>query len=153
MAFHDSIKHSPRSPRVVSSCYEHNRSVLTLVAPWRKNLAFAFGSIAGSRDLHDIRHSKRLQLAYLTRARILVREPPANELVVFSTRRIGKNRNARRDAALHEVSSLERPSPAGIKRYDDDIRGLDRPIDDERPSCGSQNPLPSRGKGNHRSRG
>ena len=86
-----------------------------LVAPWRKHLTFTFGSNVGSGDLHDIRHAKPPQLANLPCARILVREPPADELVVFSTRRVGKNRNSRRDAALHEVCRFERPRAAGIR--------------------------------------
>ena len=87
-----------------------------LVAPRGKHLAFAFGSGFGYGDLHDIRHAKPPQLANLPCASILVREPPADELVVISTRRIGKNRNARRDAALHEVCRFERPRAAGSKR-------------------------------------
>ncbi len=83
-----------------------------LVAPSRKNLAFTFGPNVDSGDLHDIRHAKPPQLANLPCARILVREPPADELVVLSTRRVAKNRNSRRDAALHEVRRLERPAPA-----------------------------------------
>ena len=110
-----------------------------LVAPRRKHLAFAFGSSFGSGDLHDIRHAKPPQLANLPCASILVREPPADELVVVSTRRVGKNRNARRDAALHEVRRFERARAAGSKRYDDDVGGRDWLVDDERPSCGSQN--------------
>jgi hypothetical protein len=58
MAFHDSIQHSPQSSRVVPSGYEHNRSELMLVAPWRKHLAFTSGSSVGSGDLHDIRHAE-----------------------------------------------------------------------------------------------
>jgi hypothetical protein len=143
MAFHHSIEHSPQSSRVVPSGHEHNRSELMLVAPWRKHLTFTFGSSVGSGDFYNIRHAKRRQLANLPCGRILVREPPADELVVFSTRRIGKNRNARRDAALHEVRRFERPRAAGIKRYDDDVSGRDRFVDDERPSCGSQNRLPN----------
>src|SRR5262249_46847701 len=49
--------------------------------------------------------------ANLPCTRIFVREPPADELVVFSTRRVGKDRNSRRDAALHEVRRFERPAP------------------------------------------
>src|ERR1700730_19429004 len=129
MAFHDSIEHSPHSSRVIPSGHEHNGSELMPVAPWRKNLAFTFGSNVGSGDLHDIRHAKPPQLANLRCARILIGEPPADELVVFSTRRVAKNCNSRRDAASHEVRRFERPGATGINRYDDD--------DDERPSCGS----------------
>src|SRR6516165_11007877 len=96
MAFHDSIEHSPPSSRVVPSGHKHDGSGLMLVAPWRKHLAFAFGSSFGSGDLQDIRHAKPPQLANLSRASILVRESPADELVVFPARRVGKNRNARR---------------------------------------------------------
>jgi hypothetical protein len=98
MAFHYSIKHSPHSSRVVPCSHEHNGSQLMLVAPSRKHPTFTFGSTFSSGDLYDIRHPKPPQLANLPCARILVREPPADELVVFSTRRVGKNRNARRDA-------------------------------------------------------
>jgi hypothetical protein len=47
-AFHDSIEHSPQSSRVVPSGHEHYGSELMLVAPWRKHLAFTFGSNVGS---------------------------------------------------------------------------------------------------------
>ena len=124
-----------------------------LVAPCRKHLGYTFGCFSiGSRDLHDIRHAKPPQLANLPCARILVREPPADELVVLSTRRVAKNRNSRRDAALHEVCRFERPRAAGIERYDDDVGGRDRFVDDERPSCRSQNRLPNGGNSNDGSR-
>ena len=100
MPFHDSIERSPQSSRVVPSGHEHNGSELMLVAPWRKHLTYTFGPNVGSRDLHDVRHAKPPQVANLPCARILIRESPADELVVFSTRRVGKNRNSRRDAAL-----------------------------------------------------
>jgi hypothetical protein len=77
------------------------------------------------------------------------------KLVIFSTRRVGKNRNAGRDAALHEVRRFERPRAAGIKRYDDNFGGRDRLVYDERPSCRSQTQLPNKGngkEGNHRQR-
>jgi hypothetical protein len=124
-----------------------------LIRPWWKHLPFTFGSILGSGDLHDVRHAKRPQLADLPCARILVRDPPADELVVFLTRKVAKNRNARRDAAMHEVCRFKRPCAAGIKRYDDDIRGRDRFVDNERPSGGSQNCLPNGGNSEHGSRG
>ena len=114
-----------------------------LVAPWRKHLTCTLGSSVGSGDLHDIRHAKPPQLANLLCARVLVREPPADELVILSTRRIAKNRNSRRDAALHEVRRFERPRAAGIKRYDNDVGGRNRLVNDKRPSCGSQNRLPN----------
>ena len=148
MTFHDSIEYSPQSPRVVPSGYEHNGSELMLVAPRRKHLAFAFGSSIGSGDFHNVRHAERPQLANLPCARILVRKAPADELVVFSTRRIGKNCNARRDAALHEVRRFERPRAAGVKRHDDDVDRRDRFVDNERPSCRSQNRLPNGGNSN-----
>jgi hypothetical protein len=78
-----------------------------LVTPWWKHLTFTFGPNVGSGDLHDIRNAKPSQLANLPCAGILVREPSADELAVFSTRGGGKNRNSRRDAALHEVRGFE----------------------------------------------
>jgi hypothetical protein len=153
MAFHYSIEHSPQSSRVVLSGHQHNGSELMLVAPWRKHLTFTFGSSVGSGDLHDIRHAKQLQLADLHCARIHVREPPTDELEVFSTRRVAKNRNSRRDAALREVRRFEHPRPVGLRRYDDDVGGRDRFVDDERPSCGSQNRLPNEYNRNDGSRG
>src|SRR6516225_8248130 len=122
MPFHDSIKHSPQASRVVPSGHEYNGSEPMLVAPWRKHLGFTFGSNVGSGDLHDISHAKPSQLANLPCSRIFVREPSADELVVFSTRRVGKDRNSRRDAALHEIRRFERPRAADTRYYDDDVR-------------------------------
>ena len=85
-----------------------------LVAPWRKHLAFTLGSNVGSGDLHDIRYAKPPQLANLPGASIFVREPSADEFVVLSTRWVGKNRNTRRDAALHEIRRFECPSATGF---------------------------------------
>jgi hypothetical protein len=124
-----------------------------LVTPWREHLSFTLGSSLGSGDLHDISHAKPLQLAHLLCTRILVRKPPADELIVFSTRRVGKNRNARRDPASHKVCRFECPSAAGMKRYDDDVGERDRLFDDERPSGGSQNPLPNGGNNDDGNRG
>jgi len=64
MAFHDSVEHAPQSSRVIRMGHEHNRSKLMLVAPLGKRLNFLFGSFDG-RDSHDIRHTKRPQLANL----------------------------------------------------------------------------------------
>src|SRR6266853_404439 len=128
MALHDPIEHSPHSSRVVSSRHEHNGSELMLVAPRWQHLALAFGSSVGSGDLHNIRHAKPPQLANLPCARILVREATADELMIFSAWRIGKNRDARRDAAFHEVGRFERPGAGGIERYHDDVGGRDRLI-------------------------
>src|ERR1700738_5185259 len=153
MVFHNSIEHSPQSSRVVASCHKHDGSELMLVAPRRKHLAFTFGSDLGSGDLHDIRHAKRAQLANLPCARILVREPSTDELVVFSAGRVRKNRNARRDAIVHEVCRFEGPRAAGIERYDYDVSGRDRLVHDECPSCSSQNRLPNGGNSNDGSRG
>src|SRR5208282_1920468 len=93
VAFHDSVEHSPRSSRVILSGHHHNRSEIMLIAPSRKHSTFIFGSI-DSGDLHDIRHAKRPQLANLPCPRIIIREPPADELKVFSTRRVHKNSNS-----------------------------------------------------------
>ncbi len=152
MAFHGPIEYAPQSSRVVPCGHKHNRSELMLITPGRKHLAFTLGADVGSGDFHDIRHAKPLQLANLPCARILIREPPADELMVFSTRRVGKNRNPRRDAALHEVRGFERPGTAGIGRYDDSIRRRNRLVDHERPSGGAQNRLPKGGNRNGASR-
>ena len=61
--------------------------------------------------------------------------------MVFSTRRVGKNRNSRRDAALHEIRRFERLRTAATRYYDDDVGACDWFVDDERPSCGSQDRL------------
>src|SRR6266851_3466032 len=115
MTFHDSVEHSPQSSRVILNGHYHNGSELMLIAPWRKHPTFTFGSI-DSGDLHDIRHAKRPQLANLPCGRILIREPPADELTVFSIRRVHKDRNSLRDAALHEVRRFEHPCATGIER-------------------------------------
>src|SRR5262245_49558175 len=63
MTFHDSIKHSSQSSRVVLSSHEHDGSELILVTPRRKHQTFTFGPNVGYGNLHDIRHAKPLQLA------------------------------------------------------------------------------------------
>ena len=84
MAFHDSVEHSPHSSRVILIGHEHNGLELMLVAPWRKRLTFTFGRPSlDCRDSHDICHAKRPQLANLPCPLILVREPPADELMVL----------------------------------------------------------------------
>ncbi|WP_245283748.1 recombinase family protein [Bradyrhizobium sp. URHD0069] len=95
MAFHDSVEHSPRSSRVIPSGHEHNGSEPMLVAPWRKCLNFTFGRPSlDCGDSHDICDAKRPQLANLLCPLILVRDAPADELMVFCTRRVHKNRNS-----------------------------------------------------------
>ena len=84
-------------------------------APWWKHGTFSVGSSITSWDLDNVLHAKPIQLTNLSRASILVREPAANEFVVFSARRVGKYRNSRRDAALHEVCRFERARTAGIE--------------------------------------
>jgi hypothetical protein len=142
MAFHDSIEHAAYSSGVIPSNYEHNGSEFVLVAPWRKNLTFAFGASFGSGNLHDIRYAKRPQLPNLPCACILIGQPPADELEILSARGVGKDRNSRRYTAVHEIRCLQRARAAGIKRDDDDVRWRKRLIDDERPPCGSQKLLP-----------
>ena len=114
-ASNDAVEHSPQSSRVVPRGHEHDGSKLILIAPWWKHLSFTFGSSVGSGDFHNIRHTKRSQFADASRSHPH-KEIPADELVVFSTRRVAKNRNARRDAALHEIRRFERPRAAGMKR-------------------------------------
>src|SRR3984893_17881013 len=115
MAFHHSVEHSPQSSRMILTDHDHNGLELMIVAPWRKHPTFIFGSI-DSRDLLDIRYAKRPQLANLPCRRILIREPTADALMVFSIRRVRKDRNSLRDAALHYVRRFERPCATGIER-------------------------------------
>jgi hypothetical protein len=61
------------------------------VAPLRKRLTFCVGSIQCG-DSHDIGNAKRPQLAYLRRGLIVIRETPADELVIWS--RVRKDRDS-----------------------------------------------------------
>jgi hypothetical protein len=100
MTFHGSIEHQPESSRAVPGGHEHNGLYLMLVAPWQKHLAFVLNVV--SWNLNDIRDAKRSQLMNLFCGFILVRKPPADELMVFSIMwRVCKNRNSRRNAAPH----------------------------------------------------
>jgi len=108
-----------------------------LVAPGWKYFAFGLRSSFGPRNLNDLRHAKPSQLANLPCGSILVGESSAYELKVFSTRRIRKNRNAPRDAALDQVRRFQRTRALGIGRYSDHICGREWLVDDKRPSCGS----------------
>jgi hypothetical protein len=116
MAFHDPIEQSAYSSGVMSSDHEHDGSELVLVAPWWKNLSFAFRTGVGSGNSHDVRYAKPSELANLPRASILVGESPADELEVLANRRVDENRNSSRDAALHEIRRFKRPRATGIKR-------------------------------------
>ena len=66
---------------------------MLLVAPWRKHLTFTFGSI-DSGDLHDIRHAPATSVGRSALPLHPHEEPPTDELVVFSARRVHKNRNS-----------------------------------------------------------
>jgi len=93
MTFHDSVEYSLQSSRVILSGHHHNGAELMLVAPRWKHLSFTFIFI-DSGDLHDIRYAKRPQLAKLPCPPIVLREPPADELVAYFTRRAHKDRNS-----------------------------------------------------------
>jgi hypothetical protein len=86
-----------------------------LIAPCPEHLGFTLGANAGLGNLHDIRYTKRPQLADLPCTRVLVREPAADELMVFAARRVGENRNSRRNPALHEISRFESTGAAGVE--------------------------------------
>ncbi len=144
MAFHISIEYPAYSSGVIPGGHEHDRPDPVLVAPWGKNLAFTFGSGFVSWNLHDIRYAKPSQLPNLPCREIFVGQPPTDELKIFSTRRVGKNRDARRDAAMHEVRCLQGSRAAGITRDDDNVGRRNRLVDDKYPSCSSQNRLPTR---------
>jgi hypothetical protein len=151
MPFHDSIEYATHSSGVISSRNEHNGPEFMPVAPRRKNMTFTFGSSFISGNLHDIRYAK--ELPNLPCRRILVGKPTADKLKVLSADRVDKDRNSRRNAALQEIRGLQCPRTTRIKRYDDDIRRRNRLVDDERPSCGSQNWLPNSGNSKIGSRG
>ncbi len=123
--------------------HENNGPEFVLVTPCRKDLPFAFGSRFGSGNLLDILYAEPVSLANLPRACILVRKSPADKFEVFSARRIGEDRNSRRDAAFDEVGRFQRSRTAGIGGYDNDFGRPNRFVDDERRSCGSQNSLPN----------
>src|SRR5262245_484997 len=148
MGIHHSIKHSPQPSRVVASGHEHNGMELMLIAPCGKHLSLSLGSTigSGSRDLHDVHYAKPSQLPTLPCSPILIREPTADELVVSSTWRVGKNRNSHGYPTLHEICRFEGSRASGISRYDNDVSRCDRFFDDECPSCSAQDRL---SKGRH----
>jgi hypothetical protein len=78
-----------------------------LIAPRGKHLAFAYGSWLESRNLQDIGHAQRSQLANLPPTLIFIREPSADELPIFSAWRISEDRDLLRDTPLHKISSFE----------------------------------------------
>ncbi len=65
---------------------------MLLVAPLRKRQTFVSGSIHLG-DLRHVRHTQRLELPNLPGPRIFIRNPSADELLLFSSRRVIKNRN------------------------------------------------------------
>src|ERR1700722_970453 len=126
MTLHNPVENASQSSGVILSRHHHHGLEMLPVAPWRKHLTF-ISSAVDFRDVHDIRYAERLQLAKLPRPCILVRKPSAGKLLLFSVRRLIKNRNSLRDAALHEICRFERPG--GARFF----------INDERPSRGAQN--------------
>jgi hypothetical protein len=70
----------------------------------------------------------------------------------FNARRVEEDRNSRRDTASHEVRRFECTRTTGIRRCDDDVRGCERFVHDERPSCGSQSRFLNAGNTNEDSR-
>src|ERR1700733_1398931 len=115
MTFHDPVEPPTRSLGVILGSHHHHRSDMLIVAPLREHLTLISGSIDFG-DVLDIRYAERRQVANLPCPSVLVGKPSADELVVFSARRIIKNRDSLRDAALHEIRRFERPRAAGIKR-------------------------------------
>ena len=127
--------------------YEYDRSEIMLIAPPRKRLAFAFRSGIESRDLQDVVHFERSQLANLPRALIFIGEPAADEFPILSAWRISKNRDLLRDTILYKICSFECSRAAGVKRHDDDVRPTNWLVDDKCPSDGSQDRRPNGGNG------
>src|ERR1700733_815030 len=115
MTFHNPVEHPTRSLGVIRGGHHHHRSDMLIVAPLREHLTLISRSVDFG-DVHDIRYAERRQFANLPCPSILVGKPSADELVAFSARRLIKNRDSLRDAALHEIRRFERPSAPGIKR-------------------------------------
>jgi hypothetical protein len=88
-----------------------NRLVLLAAAKHTAN-TFTFGSNVSSRDLHDIHHGKPPQLANLPCGPILVREPLAKKLVIFST------------GPYQRSASAATSSPAYLRISGDDPSGM-----------------------------
>ncbi len=103
-------------------------------------------------DPQDVPHAKHLKLADLTGRLIFVGEAPADELMILRPRRVGKDSDLRRDAALNKVGSFEHPGAARIKGYDDDVGRRDRFFSHKGPSCGPQNRFTNAGNTNDDSR-
>ena len=64
-----------------------------------------------------------------------------------------KSTRARTRRDRRQIRRFERPCAADTRYYDDDVGGCDWFVDDERPSCGSQNRLPNGGYSNDGSGG
>jgi hypothetical protein len=143
MAAHDSIEDSAGSPRMIPSRHKYDRSELVLIGPRRKDVAFTFRSSFGPGNLNDIRYAKPPQLTRLPCGSILVRQPSSYEFKVLPTRRVCKDCNSRRDAALNQVRCFQRTRASGISRNNDDICWRNWLIDHKRPSYGSQNGIPN----------
>jgi hypothetical protein len=150
MTLHDPVENASQSSGVILSRHHHHGLEMLLIGPWRKRLTFISSSVDFG-DVHDIRYAERLQLAKLPCPCILVWKPSASKLLLFSVRRLIKNRNALRDAALHEICRSERPGGARVEGQDDDVGRGDRfLVNDEGPACGSQDRLASRTNGDDR---
>jgi hypothetical protein len=91
--FNDAVEQSPLTSRVVLGGHKHDGSLLMLLAPLRKRPTFACGARVAAWSLHHIVYAKPARLPNLPCGRILVREPAADEFLVFLVRGVGKDRN------------------------------------------------------------
>ena len=92
-----------------------------LIAPRRQSQDFIVSSGFGSRNLLDVCDAKPSQLPNLRCGFVHVGESSADKLKIFSTGRIGENRNLRCYAAMHEICRLQCPGAKGASRDDNDV--------------------------------
>jgi hypothetical protein len=78
------------------------------------------------------------------RGPVLVWHSPAHELALDDGQGIVEHGHSRGHAALDQIDRLQDPRSPGLGADDDDIRRLDRLIDDQSPPRGSQERLSSR---------
>ncbi len=115
MAFHRAVEHSSQSSRVILGSHEHDGPEMMLVAPRWKHPTFIVTSI-DSGDFDHIGYAKQPQPANLPRPLILVRKPPANELLVCFRWNVSEDPNSLCNTAMHKVGRFERPLGTGSNR-------------------------------------
>jgi len=138
MAVHRPAKHPEESVRVIHSGHDDNGFEAMLVAPHGHDAAFVLGAVNWRRNL-DRLNAKRSELSNRTTAAIVIGETTSDEFVINAVERIGKDRHARCDSVVNEISSLEDTSTARVNRDNDDVGGLDVATKHEHVAGGSKN--------------